>query len=311
MQNNLPKYLKVYLHNECNFNCICCKESLCKDEPPPEDLLATEEIAKLVDGFARLGSEHLRIIGKEPLLRDDILDFIYMVRSSERIKQIALTTNGYLLKEKALALRGAGLNRVNIFLSSLDEVKFKKITGVDGLRKVMEGICAAKEAELTPIRINVFLIKGMNYDEIEDFASLSVLYPLDVRFIEQRSNFKESYVPGYVVKNNIEYAFGKLIPDKSNPDEGPATYYRIKDAKGRIGFINTITELFCVNCNTILLYNDGRAFPCLYSRAHVDLKECLRQKEYKKLVEDMRNCLLAKARINKYTKIENLQPRIS
>jgi cyclic pyranopterin phosphate synthase len=308
MQNQVPKYLKVYLHNECNFQCICCQDSLFKDKPVENDLLKLEDLAKLVDGFARLGVEHVRIIGKEPLLRDDIFDFIHIIRSTGRLKQVSLTTNGYFLKDKALALKGAGLDRINIYLSSLNNAKFKKITGVDGLGKVMEGICAANEVNLTPIRINVFLVKGLNSNEAEDFAALSMLYPMDVRFIESGPNLNESYVPGHVVKNNLEFAFGKLIPDKSGPLEGPAKYYRIKDAKGRIGFINFRTELFCVNCNTFLLHHDGRLFPCLYSSFYINLAEYLRQREYKELAKVMRSSFSVKPRVNKYTTIENLQP---
>ncbi|MFC1709138.1 GTP 3',8-cyclase MoaA [Candidatus Omnitrophota bacterium] len=311
MQTPGLKYLKVFLHNECNFHCISCQDSPAQNIPAKREVLRTEEIAKLVDGFSRLGIEQMRIIGGEPLLRDDIFDFIYMISSAKRIKQISLTTNGFYLKDRALALKGAGLNRVNIYLSSLDRAKFKKIAGVDGLEKVIDGICAAKDVELSPIRINVFLVKGLNFDEIEDFAALSMLYPLDVRFIEYRSDFKSSYVPGYVVKNKIEFVYGELTSVKSSPNEGPASYYRIKDAPGRIGFINSITELFCVNCNTILLYNDGRLFPCLCSSACIDLAELLRNNEYKALVEQMRNCFLVKPQVNKYTKINDLQPHVT
>ncbi|MFC1645953.1 GTP 3',8-cyclase MoaA [Candidatus Omnitrophota bacterium] len=307
------KYLKIFLHNECNFHCISCQDSFTKEPSPHSEVLATEEIAKLVDGFARLGVEHVRIIGGEPLLREDILDFIYMISSAGRIKQISLTTNGFCLKDKALALKGAGLNRVNIYLSSLDKVKFKKITGVDGLNRVLEGICAAKEADISPIRINVSLVKGLNFDELEDFATLSILYPLDIRFIEYCSDFtnpansRNVSVLGYVAKNNIEFVFGKLIPEKANANEGPATYYRIKDARGRIGFINPVTEFFCVNCNAAMLYNDGRLFPCLCSSAYIDLAGLLRSGEYKVLAERIRNCFVAKPQVNKYTKIEDLQ----
>ncbi len=306
-------YLKVCLNYKCNFNCIYCHSCFREDLSSIEDILNIEETAKLIDGFVRLGIEHVRITGGEPLLREDIFDFIYMISSTKRLKQISLTTNGFYLKEKALALKGAGLNRVNIYLSSLDENKFKKITGVDGLAKVMEGICAAKEAELAPIRVNVFLIKELNSDEIEDFAALSVLYPLDVRFIEYLPysknpiNFRNLYIPGYVVKNKIEFSFGPLISDKTNPNEGPATYYRIKDAKGRIGFVNLITEFLCVNCNNIVLLCDGKLLPCLYSSTYVDLKEPLRNYEFKLLADKIKDCFMVKPQVNKDTQKQHFQ----
>ena len=311
MQNQGIKYLRVFLHSECNFHCISCQDSAVKKTPAPQEVLSTEETAKLVDGFARLGIEHVRIIGGEPLLRDDIFDFIYMISSAGRVRQVSLTTNGFYLKSKALALKGAGLDRVNIYLSSLNEEKFRKITGVDGLGRVMEGICAANAAELKPIRVNVFLVKGLNFDETEDFAALTTLYPLDVRFIEYRCDVKDAYVPGYVVKNKIEFSFGELEPQAGSANEGPASYYRIKGAKGRIGFINSITELFCVNCNTILLYNDGRVFPCLYSPACIELASLLRKNEYKALAEQMRGCFARKPEVNKYTKAETFETQIS
>ena len=166
MHNKKLNYLKVCLDHRCNFNCIYCHSCFKEGLFSKEDALSAEEMAKLIDGFVRLGIEHVRIAGGEPLLRGDILDFIYMISFTKRLKQISLTTNGFHLKDKALALKGAGLNRINIDLSSLNEEKFKKITGVDALPRVMEGICAAKEADLAPIRINVFLIKELNSDEI-------------------------------------------------------------------------------------------------------------------------------------------------
>jgi len=312
MFNQGINYLKVFLNHKCNFNCLFC-HSLLKNDLVDEEILAIEEMAKIIDGFARLGIEHVRIFGSEPLIREDIFDFIYMVSSAKRLKQTSLTTNGFYLKDKALALKGAGLNRINIFLSSLDERKFKKVTGVDGLGRVIEGICAAKEAELMPIRINVVLFKGLNSDEIEDFAALSVLYPLDIRFIEYfpvikiSTNFRNIYIPGYVVKNNIEFAFGPLIADRASSNEGPATYYRIKDAKGRIGFINSVTEFFCVNCNTLTLSDDGRLFPCLHSSTFIDLKESLRNYQFKLLADKMRDCFKIKPQVNRDVRVENLE----
>ena len=114
-------------------------------------------------------------------------------------------------------------------------------------------------------------------------------------------------MPGYVVKNNIEFAYGPLIPDKANRNEGPATYYRIKDAKGRIGFINFVTEFFCVNCNTFMLMHDGRLFPCLYSCAHIELKESLRNFEFKLLADKMRSCFKVKTNVNRGTKLEEIE----
>ena len=312
MHNQGLNYLKVYLNHKCNFSCLFC-HSLFKKDLADEEILAIEEMAKIIDGFARLGIEHVRILGGEPLLREDIFDFIYMMSSARRLKQISLTTNGFYLKDKALALKGAGLSRVNIFLSSLNERKFKKMTGVDSLGRVIDGICAAKEVELEPIRINVVLFRGLNSDEIEDFAALSVLYPLDVRFVEyfpgikNSSSFIDIYVPGYVVKNNIEFAYGPLIPDKANRNEGPATYYRIKDAKGRIGFINSVTEFFCVNCNTFMFMHDGKLFPCLYSSSFIDLREPLRNFEFKLLADKMRDCFKVKPQINRGSRIESLK----
>jgi cyclic pyranopterin phosphate synthase len=298
-------YLKVCLNYKCNFNCIYCHCCFSQDPRPDADILSAEEVAKLIDGFVRLGIEHVRLMGGEPLLREDIFDLIYMISSTKRLRQVSLTTNGFYLKDKALALKGAGLNRVNINLSSLDEETFKKITGVNGLARVMEGICAAKEADLSPIRVNVFLIKGLNSEEIEDFAALSVLYPLDVRFIEYLPNYRNPinyrnlYVSGYIVKNKIEFSFGPLTLDKANPSEGQATYYRIKDAKGRIGFINLITEFLCVNCNSVMLLYDGKLLPCLYSSTYVDLREPLRNYEFKLLADKMRDCFIAKPQVNK------------
>jgi len=300
--------LKINLRSKCNFHCIFCK--LPQEDSPisKESLLSRDEMVKLVDGFYHLGIEHVKITGPEPLLREDLFDFVHMISRTNKFKQISLTTNGYFLKDKAMALKGAGVNRVSIFLDSLDEDRFKKITGVDGLSKVMDGICAAKEAELLPIRINVVLVKGLNEDEIEDFAALTTLYPLDVRFIEYLPNskyssyFKDYYVSGHSAKNDVESVFGALMPDKSNPLEGPANYYRIKDAKGRVGFINPVTEFFCFKCNSIMLTEEGKVFPCLNSNSSIDLKEYMDQRNFKELSDKLKECIEIKPHINKEAK---------
>jgi len=303
MFQNKIKYLKVYFSDSCNYSCLFCKKDTTVTHK--RDRLNFFELVKLVDAFARYGIEYVRLIGAEPLLEDTTLDFIYAIRSMRRIKNIALTTNGYLLKDFALALKGAGLDRVNISLPSLNIDSFRKITGVDGFARVMQGICAAKDVDLKPIRINVVLIKDLNDDEIQDFAALTVLYPLEVRFIEyfpdykKRDDFQQYAVPGYIVRNRIESCFGQLEEDSDKLDFGPAAYYKIKNAKGRIGFINQLTEFFCSDCNSLWLMADGRVYPCCHSSSFIDLKAPLRKREFKLLGEKIKDSLFVKPGLNR------------
>src|SRR5690554_6333722 len=187
MQDTLGReinYLRISVTDLCNLRCKYCMpaEGVCKKNH--ERILRIEEIEEIVKAAATLGVNKVRVTGGEPLVRKGIVDLIGRIGKIEAIKDIALTTNGLLLKEKALALKAAGLNRVNISLDTLNEEKYRHITRGGELKKVLEGIDEAKRVGLVPIKINTVLIGNFNDDEVADFVSLTLADETDVRFIE-------------------------------------------------------------------------------------------------------------------------------
>ena len=178
--------LRVSLTDRCNFRCFYC---LPHGEPPiapKEKMLSYEEIEYVCDIFVSLGIEKIRLTGGEPMLRRDIETIIRKLNrfKDSGLQDLALTTNGYYLPERAQSLKDAGLDRVTISLDSLKRDVFKRMTGVDVLDKVLAGIAAAKSAKLEPIKINAVIVRGHNEDEVADFAAFAREYDVKMRFIE-------------------------------------------------------------------------------------------------------------------------------
>jgi cyclic pyranopterin phosphate synthase len=203
-----------------------------------------------------------------------------MLSQIEGIQELSLTTNGTLLKKYALELKQAGLSRVNVSLDTLKANKFQYITRIGKLKDVLEGIEAAKEAGFHPVKINTVVMRGINDDEILDFAKMTYEEGWHVRFIELMP-FKgvAEFVPSAELRQHISL-LGKLEPCPDSigiTGNGPAMYYRLSRAKGTIGFISPLTETsFCSRCNRMRLTPDGRLRPCLLREDEIDLKMPLR-----------------------------------
>jgi cyclic pyranopterin phosphate synthase len=249
------------------------------------NILTYDEIVRLASILARLGIQKIRITGGEPLVRPKLEDLIRTLSNIDEIKAMSMTTNGLLLRDKAMQLRDAGLSSVNVSLDTFKEDRFKAINGVRGLDKVMNGIQAADDAGLK-IKVNTVIMRGWNDDEIADFARFARTTGYTVRFIEfMPLDGSGIWEPNLVVtKNETIHRIRKDVNDLvrvANDDNNrsePATLYSFTDGTGTVGFIPSISEPFCGNCDRLRLSSDGRLLTCLYENPGYDLRSMLRTK---------------------------------
>lgn len=275
-------YLRVSVTDRCNMRCIYCM--------PPEgvklishlDILRNEEIGRLLEAATLAGIKKIRLTGGEPLIRRGLVELVAAIRDIPAIDDIALTTNGILLPEMGGELKAAGLSRVNISLDTLDPGLFRFITRKGELGQAWRGIETALELGLSPVKINTVVMRGFNDSEIRDIASLTVKYPLHVRFIElmpvgiQDPWAVDRHMPTAEVKSVIEEGLGKLMEAGRPAGNGPAVYYRLSGASGTIGFISAVSDHFCGKCNRLRLTAEGMIRPCLYSGREIDARSPLR-----------------------------------
>ncbi|MDP3878748.1 MAG: GTP 3',8-cyclase MoaA [Dehalococcoidales bacterium] len=285
-------YLRISVTDRCNLNCIYCSAGSVP-YMPRNQIPTYEEIRRVVQVAAGMGITKVRLTGGEPLMRSDLSQLVGMLARIEGIDDIALTTNGTQLRKYAIALKEAGLKRVNVSLDTLKRDRFKRITGKDKLREVLAGIEAAEQAGLNPVKINMVVLRGINDDEIIDFARKSLTPGWHVRFIEfmpfeTASKGVAITVPTQEIQEQIQ-SLGKLEPYVDETGGGPAKYFRLPGAKGTIGFISAMTEHFCRTCNRLRLTADGQLRPCLLDDDEIDLREVLRNgaspDELKRLIQ--------------------------
>jgi GTP 3',8-cyclase len=285
-------YLRISVTDRCNLRCVYCMPESGVALMSHYDILSYEEIFSIVKAAAELGITRVRLTGGEPLVRAGLPDLVSLIDSIDTIEDISLTTNGILLAEYAVELKEAGLRRVNVSLDTLKPERFQKITRCGTLNKTLEGIKAAEEAGLTPVKINMVVMAGVNDDELTDFAMKTVKDGWNVRFIELMPStanepVSAKLVPVSEMKKRID-TLGKLEPARIEVGNGPARYFRLPGAKGTIGFISPVTEHFCFQCNRLRLTADGKLRPCLLNDEEIDLKTPLRggapAEELKKLI---------------------------
>jgi cyclic pyranopterin phosphate synthase len=275
--------LRVSLTDRCNFRCFYC---LPHGEPPvapKEQMLSYEEIEYACDIFVSLGIEKIRLTGGEPMMRRDIETIIRKLAALKpRLRDLALTTNGYFLPGRAEELKEAGLDRVTISLDSLKRDVFRRMTGVDVLERVLEGIAAAKSAHLTPIKVNAVVVRGHNEEEVADFAAFAREHDVRMRFIEfmpldsGHDWSRADVVSGREIFNRINERF-PLVPLKVARGSETSSRYRFTDgAPGEIGIIAPVTEPFCGACSRIRLTADGQIRTCLFSTVEHSLRDVIR-----------------------------------
>ena len=243
-------------------------------------LLTFEEIARLVRVFASLGVSHVRLTGGEPLMRRELWRLVKMIHQVPEIRDIALTTNGYFLQDQARDLVGAGLSRINVSLDSLDPRVLMEMTRRDHFERIWSGVVEAERLGLSPIKLNVVLIRGVNDGEILKFAELARSGPFIVRFIEFMPIGKddgwsvEKVVPTREVIERIQERY-PLSPQPEGNNR-PAERYVCADGVGMFGFISSVSQPFCTHCDRVRITSDGKFRSCLFSLTETDLRSMLR-----------------------------------
>ena len=283
-------YLRVSVTDRCNLRCLYCMPEQGVPFVPHQEILTLEEIARIIRMAAGMGLRRVRLTGGEPLVRKGIVNLVRWISQTPGIEDISLTTNAMLLPSCAHELAAAGLRRVNVSLDTLRPERFRQITRRGDLSTVMAGIAAARDAGLSPVKLNVVVMREVNDDEIVEIARTTQEEDWQVRFIELMPFMEEqetcirdtSLVPGFVptqaVKRQIEEALGPLAAAEANAGSGPARYYRLPAARGLIGFISPLSDAqFCATCNRMRLTADGKIRPCLLTDQEVDLKQTLRR----------------------------------
>jgi GTP 3',8-cyclase len=281
--NRTIRDLRISLTDRCNFRCFYC---LPNGEPPlarKETILTFEEIVYLSDIFVSLGIEKIRLTGGEPMLRRDIEKLIGgLAALKPALKDLALTTNGLNIPEKASALRSAGLDRVTISLDSLDAVNFTDITGVDSLDSVLEAIAAAQKAGLEPVKVNAVIVRGRNDHEVAALARFARDNGIHMRFIEYmpldsgHGWSREMVVPGREILAAIVKEMPLRLKEKTRGTETAWKYEFADGQGGGIGIIAPVTEMFCGACSRIRLTADGQIRTCLFSTIEHNLRDALR-----------------------------------
>lgn len=266
-------YLRISLTESCNLRCIYCMPEGSAPKTCGK-VLTKENIFAIVEAGVELNIKKIRLTGGEPLLRQDIVELVKGIKD-RGIEKIYITTNGILLAEKIEDLKNTGLDGVNISLDTLDREQFFSITRGGELEKVLDGIKKSLKLNLE-VKINSVIIKDINENAIDDLVKLTVDNKLDVRFIElmpigQGKNF--TGINNGEIYNRLEKNFGF---DRDYKEiKGVSTYYKLKDSKGKIGFISPINSCFCETCNKIRLTSDGVIKRCLNTKGNINIKECL------------------------------------
>lgn len=275
------EYLRVSVTNRCNLRCVYCRPSDLDYEERRDQFLDFDEMLRVVRVLATVGLKKVRITGGEPLVRRGVVDFVGEIAKIPQIRDLALSTNGTLLTKHAQDLASQGLHRVNVSVDTLDHEMFALMTGGGKLENVLDGIRAAKDAGLEPIKVNAVVTRGFNDDQIEELAALTLNEDWNVRFIEympiggDRDLYEKRFVPADEVRQRLERRFGTL---KKLEWEGTAAArdYKISGAKGTIGLITPMTEHFCAGCNRLRLTADGKIRPCLLTEVETDVMGALR-----------------------------------
>ncbi len=287
--------LRISVTDRCNYRCNYCMPF---DEYvwiTREAVLSFEEISRLAKIFVELGIEKIRLTGGEPLVRRGLEDLIAQLAGLAGLKDLSLTTNGSLLAEKAAGLRRAGLDRINVSLDTLRPKRFVELTRRGELERVLEGIQAASEAGLNPVKINTVVMKGFNDDEILDLIEYGRTGGFEIRFIEfmDVGNANAWNLDRVLPKKQIQETIHARYPiEEVGRSEGraPSVDYRYKDGRGKLGIIGSLTEPFCSACTRARVTADGRLVTCLFSESGFDLKALLRaSKDDEEIVEAIRS----------------------
>jgi cyclic pyranopterin phosphate synthase len=273
--------VRVSVTDRCNFRCQYCMPAEGLPWLERQEILTFEEIERIVGLLVRMGVGDVRLTGGEPLVRRDFPALAARLARLPGIRDLSVTTNGFLLERDASALVAAGIHRFNVSLDSLQRDRFYELTRRDALDRVLRGLeVLAAHPEAHPIKVNAVAIRGFTEEEVLPFAELARRTPYEVRFIEfmpldaDRSWSTDRVLTGAEIRAAIEEVY-PLAPLRREA-HSTARVYRFGDGRGRIGFINPVSEPFCGDCNRIRLTADGRLRTCLFSLRETDLRATLR-----------------------------------
>jgi len=272
-------YVRLSVTDRCDLRCVYCMPEGFKDFETPDDWLSFDEIERVIAVFGRLGVSRIRLTGGEPLVRKGVPELASRLSNLDGIDDLSLSTNAVQLSKYAVSLRNAGVSRINVSLDSLRADRFKAITK-GKLSKVIAGLMAAKAAGLSPIKINMVVMKGINDDEVEDIVDFCIEHDFTLRFIETMPlgetglDASNRYVDLNEVRARLEQRFD-LIPGVM-PGGGPARYVQVAGTEVRIGFITPISQHFCETCNRVRLSAEGTLYMCLGQDDKLELRPLLR-----------------------------------
>ena len=274
--------LRVSVTDRCNIRCFYCMPNENVEFRPRDELLTFEEITRFVRVMASTGVNKVRLTGGEPLVRRDLPNLVRMIAAIDGIEDLALTTNGLLLADQAAELKRAGLDRLNISLDGLSEETFQRISRRSGLDQVLKGIHVAKQLNFRKIRLNAVAIAGITESEIVPLGQFAREHGLEMRFIEfmpldAEGNWDNTQVlSGAKIRTILEDTIAPLEPLAVEDPSQPATDYQFADGRGRIGFINPVTEPFCSDCNRLRITAEGSVRNCLFSTEEWNARALLR-----------------------------------
>jgi GTP 3',8-cyclase len=273
--------LRVSVTDRCNFRCQYCMPAEGLPWLERSEILTFEEIARIVGLLAAMGVHDVRLTGGEPLVRRGFPELARMLAGIEDVHELSVTTNGFLLERDAAALVGAGIDRFNVSVDSLQRDRFFELTRRDALPQVMRGLeLLSTFPEAFPIKVNAVAIRGFTEEEILPFAEFARRSAYEIRFIEfMPLDADRAWTPDQVLTGaEIRAEIDAVYPLESEPREPSATarVYRFADGRGKIGFINPVSEPFCGDCNRLRLTADGRLRTCLFSLHETDLRGPIR-----------------------------------
>ena len=275
------KDLRISVTDRCNFRCTYCMPFDHYEWIERKEILSYEEIVRIAALFIRLGVEKIRLTGGEPLMRRDLHLLVSRLSPLPGLLDLCLTTNGALLAKAAPELARAGLKRVNVSLDTLDEARFRQLSGRAGLSKVLEGLFAARDCGLAPIKINAVIQRGINDDEIVELTEFARSNGFSIRFIEfmdvgtVNEWTAEKMVPKTEILEKVKSSI-PLLEAVAERGSAPAVNYRFADGDGDVGVIASVTEPFCGNCTRIRITADGKLVTCLFSDRGENLNSLLR-----------------------------------
>ena len=272
-------YVRVSVTDRCDLRCTYCMPKQFHDFHEPEDWLSFDELERVIAAFTRMGTRRIRLTGGEPLVRKNLPELAQRISALPGLEDLSLSTNCTRMSKHAEELKAAGISRLNASLDSLDADIFKQLTG-GKLQKVIDGLMAAKEAGIKPIKINMVVMKGINDNEVESMVNFCIEHGFTLRFIETMPvgdmgrQATDHYMDLQLIKTRLQKSF-ELVPGMM-PGGGPARYMQVVGTDINIGFITPISQHFCDTCNRVRLSVDGTIYTCLGQEHNFPLRPLLR-----------------------------------